>query len=195
MAALVALPLTSVTGLPKSLPSIRNCTVPVGVPEPAVRSHRGREGHGLAEDRRIGQRAERGRGRRDGRGLNLEGPDVHGPIDDPRVAAAALVGGRGRVVGSTGQGIAPRVDGRTAGQERDGLRSGPPLYASRPSPGLVAPRPGCRQCHWSGCRSRRRRPGCTALAEATPAPSMSSAPSSAVLAATIVLYKVVVLPE
>ena len=36
MPALVALPLTSVTGLPKSLPSIRNCTVPLGVPEPGA---------------------------------------------------------------------------------------------------------------------------------------------------------------
>ena len=36
MASLVALPSTSGTGLPKSVPSIRNCTVPAGVPEPVV---------------------------------------------------------------------------------------------------------------------------------------------------------------
>ena len=32
MAVLVALPLTRATGLPKLLPSLWNCTVPVGVP-------------------------------------------------------------------------------------------------------------------------------------------------------------------
>ena len=51
----------------------------------------------------------------------FEGPDVHGVVDDPREAEAALVGGQRVKIGIDGERVTAGVNGGTAGQEGDRL--------------------------------------------------------------------------
>ena len=125
----------------------------------------------------------------------LESPDVHGAVDDPREAGTALVGGQGVLVG---QGIAARVDGRAAGQERDGLRR-PSVVRQQAQPGIRGPddqvalgaigqAAGLVDAD-QVVRTDRGNPGMPAMSS-----GFASWRTGRVLTATIVLYKVVVLP-
>ncbi len=116
MLALVAVPLTRVIGAPKSTPSTRNCTEPVGVRSAgSVRAHGPGEGDRVAELRRVLARLHRGRrverqdlGRRLGsRRRCLDIADVVGGDAVEAVGVTIIARERGR--GLRGVGLPERV--------------------------------------------------------------------------------------